>query len=97
MDIDFSRINLQYLIEARELARVDPERAPVLLGTGDAYARLLAEIPADSIAQLSSVRVPLVVPRQADWWWNRLLTALGDGQPSELGPILEHVELIARR
>lgn len=56
MDIDFSRINLQYLIEARELARVDPERAPVLLGTGDAYARLLAEIPADSIAQLSSVR-----------------------------------------
>ena len=96
MDIDFSRINLQYLIVARELARFDPERAPVLLGTGDAYTRLLAEIPAESIALLSSVRVPLVVPRQADWWWNRLLTALSEGQPGELEPMLEHVELLAR-
>ncbi len=34
-DIDFSRVNLQYLICARDLARVDPERTTVLLGVPD--------------------------------------------------------------
>jgi hypothetical protein len=34
-DIDFSRVNLQYLICARDLARSYPQRAAVLLGVTD--------------------------------------------------------------
>jgi hypothetical protein len=45
-DIDFSRVNLQYLICARDLARVDLERTTVLLGVPDDLVQLLAELDA---------------------------------------------------
>ena len=43
-DIDFSHVNLQYLICARDLARSYPERAALLLGATDDLVRLLAEL-----------------------------------------------------
>ena len=49
-DVDFSRVNLQYLIGARDLARASPQRAAVLLGIPDRLAQRLAELSAEELA-----------------------------------------------
>jgi hypothetical protein len=95
--VDFSRVNVHYLLQARELARRDPARAAVLLGTAERHAALLAELPPEVIAHLALVKVPLMVPRPAGWWWTRLLKALADGRPGELECVLDHLGLTAIR
>jgi hypothetical protein len=93
-DIDFSRVNLQYLICARDLARVDPERATVLLGVPDDLVQLLAELEPAALVAVTEVRVPLLVLRQEPWWWHRLFTALQADRPDELRAVLEQAGLM---
>ena len=93
-DIDFSRVNLQYLICARDLARVDPERTTVLLGVPDDLVQLLAELDAAVLGAVTEVRVPLLVLRQEPWWWHRLFTALQAGRADELHAVLEQAGLM---
>jgi hypothetical protein len=93
-DIDFSRVNLQYLICARDLARVDPERATVLLGIPDDLVQLLAELEPAALVAVTEVRVPLLVLRQEPWWWHRLFTALQADRPDELRAVLEQAGLM---
>jgi hypothetical protein len=93
-DVDFSRVNLQYLISARDLARDYPERAPVLLGVPDALAQRLAELSADSLAAVVAIKAPLLIPRQEPWWWERLFSALQAGRPEELRCVLQQAGLL---
>ena len=93
-DIDFSRLNLQYLISARDLARDYPERAAVLLGVSDALAQRLAELSADSLAAVVAIKAPLLIPRQEPWWWERLFSALQAGRPEELRCVLQQAGLL---
>jgi len=93
-DIDFSRVNLQYLICARDLARADPKRTTVLLGVPDDLVQLLAELDAAVLGAVTEVRAPLLILRQEPWWWHRLFTALQAGRPDEIRAVLEQVGLM---
>jgi hypothetical protein len=93
-DVDFSRMNLQYLITARDLARAYPERAAVLLGAPEALAKSLAELSAEELAAITQIKEPLVILRQEPWWWNRLFTALRADRPDEIQAVLDQASLI---
>jgi len=93
-DIDFSRVNLQYLICARDLVRDYPERAAVLLGVPDDIVQLLADLDAAMLVAVTEVKAPLLVLRQEAWWWHRLFTALHAGGSDELRAVLEQAGLM---
>ena len=93
-DIDFSRVNLQYLISARDLARRFPERASLVLGVSDDLTQLLAGLDPAALVTVIEIKAPLLVLRQEPWWWKRLFAALRDGRPDELGTVLEQAGLI---
>jgi hypothetical protein len=93
-DVDFSRANLQYLISARDLARAYPQRAAMLLDVPDALGQRLAALSAEALTGVVAIRAPLLIPRQAPWWWERLFTALQDGRPDELRAVLEQAGLL---
>jgi hypothetical protein len=93
-DIDFSRVNLQYLICARDLAREFPERAAVLLGVPEDLVQFLAELESAALVAVTEVRAPLLILRQEPWWWHRLFTALQAGRPDELQAVLEQAGLL---
>ena len=94
MKCDFSQVNLQYLIQARDLATRDPELVAMLLGLPGDIARLLSEVTPQALTQVAQFKPPLLIPRQEPWWWSRLLTALREGRKEEINAILEHAPLI---
>ena len=94
MKCDFSQVNLQYLIQARDLAIRDPELVAMLLGLPGDMAQLLSEVTPQALAQVAQFKPPLLIPRQETWWWSRLLTALREGRTEEVNAILEHAPLI---
>jgi hypothetical protein len=94
METDFSRINLTYLIGARDLARAAPARAPVMLGVPEPLVALLTAVTPETLARVGDIRTPLIVPRQALWWWERLLTALNEERPEAVQDILDHARLL---
>ena len=93
-DIDFSLVNLHYLLCARDLARGYPERAAVLLGVTPDLVRRLAELDPAALVVVAEVKAPLLVLRPEPWWWHRLFTALKSGSPDELRAVLEQAGLI---
>ena len=94
MKMDFSQVNLQYLIQARDLAKQDPQRAAVLLGIPDEMAGLLPDLSPQQLTQIIAIKPPLLIPRQEAWWWSRLFAALRDGRPDEIEAVIEHAALI---
>lgn len=95
MKMDFSRVNLEYLIQARDLVREDPEVFAVLLGMSRKLADLLAEATPQELTRVTEIKPPLLVPRQEPWWWQRLFKALREGRPGELDAIVEHASLMS--
>ena len=93
-NIDFSRVNLQYLICARDLARAFPKRASLLLGTPDTLVQLLAELDPAALVAVTEVKAPLLVLRQEPGWWGRLFSALQAGRQDELRAVLEQAGLM---
>jgi len=91
---DFSHLNLEYLIQARDLAIADPRRAGVVLGISDALVGLLPELTPKMLASLTRVHHPLITLHRDVWWWSRLLIALQDGQPAEIETVMEQASLI---
>jgi hypothetical protein len=91
---DFSHINLAYLIGARDLAREAPAQAPVLLGVPEPMVALLTALSPETLARVGDIRAPLLVPRQAPWWWERLLTAIHEERPEAVQDILDHAGLL---
>ncbi len=94
MEIDFSSVNLQYLLQVRDLARENPQRVSVLFNMPDELVHLLAELPPGDLAAISQFRMPLVAPRQKPWWWSRLFKAIHARQPEEIRAVLEHAGLV---
>lgn len=92
-DVDFSRVNLYYLICARDLARASPVRAEMLLGAPEAIGQALAELDAETLAAVTEIKAPLFVLRQEPWWWTRLFTALKAGKRDEVQSILTQAGL----
>ncbi len=97
MEIDFSSVNLQYLLQVRDLARENPQRASVLFDMPDELAHLLAELPPGDLTAINQIRIPLVVPRHEPWWWSRLFRAIHARQPEEVQAVLEHVGMVISR
>ena len=93
-DIDFSRVNLHYLICARDLARASPARAAVLLGVPEDLVQLLADLDAETLVAVTEIKAPLLIFRQKPWWWKRLFTALRADRSDEVQSVLEQVGLI---
>ena len=95
MNFDFSKLNHQYLIQARDLAKSDPERAAVLLGMPIKLAHALADLSPNALVEMTRIKLPLIVPRQEPLWWSRLFNAAREGQSAEIQAVLQHASLIA--
>ncbi|MDZ7751463.1 MAG: flagellar transcriptional regulator FlhD [Gammaproteobacteria bacterium] len=93
-EYDFSHLNLEYLIQARDLARQNLHGCALLLGIPEELAARLADVTPAGLSRVAAFKPPLVSPRLGDWWWERLLTALTDGDGDELQAVLEHASLI---
>ena len=93
IDFDFSRVNLQYIIQFRDISKQDPELASVVLGLPPELASLLAEVSLESLVSLTCIKAPLFIPRTEPWWWSRLLMALKDARAHEVDAVIEHANL----
>ena len=93
-DLDFSNINLQYFILARDLVNQDPELASTLLGISDEMGEVLTLVSPAVLGQMAKIQAPLLRPCQDSWWWTRLLKALTDGQQNEIDMVLDHSSFI---
>ena len=94
MNWDFAHLNLEYLIQARDLAIEDQGRAGAILGIPDAMAGILPDLTPQLLADITRINHPLVIPRQDVWWWSRLLVALQGGHPAEIETVMALASLI---
>ncbi len=94
MNCDFSHLNLEYLVQARDLSIANQRQAGAVLGIPDALARLLPELTPKMLASLARIPQPLITPRRDVWWWSRLLLALQDGHPIEIEAVMDQAALI---
>ena len=60
----------------------------------DELAQQLARVTPAGLALVTAFKPPLVSPRLASWWWERLLRAVTEGDRGELQVILEHAGLL---
>lgn len=94
MEWDFSTVNLNYLLRARELARSHPAVATTVLGLPPALVSAIAALDAGQLTHLGQVKPPLLVARGDAWWWGRLVAALETGRADEIDAVLEHAQLL---
>lgn len=94
MEIDFSKVNLEYLIQARDLARADVQLVSVLLGIPLNLAQVIAEVAPEELTQVIEIKMPLLIPRQEPWWWERLFRAMRESRSEELKTVIEHLSLV---
>ena len=88
--MDFSQLNVQYLIQARELSKQNLQLAAAILGINDDMACLISDLTPQTLTQIIQINPPLLIPRQETWWWSRFITALRDGHPAEIEAIIGH-------
>ncbi|MBL1259986.1 MAG: hypothetical protein COB33_005580 [Thiotrichaceae bacterium] len=89
-DADFSSINYQFLLKARDVAKRDPDLVVALLGIPRELVEPLAHTSASALTSIIQIREPLLILRAETWWWERLLKALNDGRQEEIDAVLEH-------
>jgi len=97
MKIDFSNLNLQNLIQMRDLALQVPERVPQLCGVPERMAELLCRVTPEDLVHIVRISSPLFVPRAAPWWWQRFLQALRSGRREEVEAVLAQAALVVTR
>lgn len=97
MKIDFSNVNLQYLVHVRDIARDDPNVAAPLLGMSPELAILLAQAPSEYLAKVTHVKVPLMTARGDTVWWYRLFKALVEENPKEIEAVIKAASLATLR
>lgn len=93
MDSDFSSINLQYLLQARDIAKKHPELASAVLGLPMGLIDVLAHTSGENLAEIAKIKAPLLVVRGDSFWWKRLFKALKQGRQDEIDAVLEHASL----
>ena len=59
MDINFSELNLEYFVTARDFANKNITSASVLLGTTLDFTQSIAALSSRQIARMSCVNVPV--------------------------------------
>lgn len=94
MNCDFSHLNLEYLVQARDLAITNQRQAGAILGIPEALARLLPDLTPKMLASLTRIHHPLITPHRDLLWWSRLLVALQDGHPIEIETVMDQAALI---
>ncbi len=94
MELDFSKLNLQYLLQVRDLARRDAPAAAALLGISNEFAVLLGRIADEHFAPLAQIKAPLVLPRGDLWWWGRLFEACEAGDIRAIHATVAHASLV---
>ena len=90
---DFSHLNLDYLIQARDLALEDRHRACVILGVPNEWVCMLRELTPAMMASVTPIKHPLVIPCRDIRWWSRLFIALRDGEAREIGVVFDQAAL----
>lgn len=93
MEIDFSSLNLQYLLQVRDIARNSPELAVAVLGLPVELVQLMASLTAEGLSQIARFKGPLLTVRGDAGWWARLFTGLKGARQGEVEAILEHANL----
>ncbi|MCP3665647.1 MAG: hypothetical protein GY696_24635 [Gammaproteobacteria bacterium] len=93
MEMDFSSLNLQYLLQVRDIARCHPELAVAILGLSKEMVSDLSAITGDDMSMITRSKAPLLTLRGDCRWWSNLFTALKDNQPGEVEVVLEHANL----
>ena len=94
MNGDFSQLNLEYLIQARDLVVSDRPQAGVVLGIPDAMTGILYELTPQLLTGITQIPHPLITLRRDAQWWSRLLVALKDGHPAEIATVIEQASLM---
>ncbi len=84
MKMDFSQVNLQYLVQARITAKRGPQLAAVLPGIHDGMTCMLFNLSVQELTRIIQIKTPLLIPRQEAWWWSRLLTCHRNGRRYEI-------------
>jgi len=97
MKMDYSQVNLQYLIQTRDLIRQNPQLGAILLGIPDEMAYQLSDLSPQQLTQIIQIKSPLLSPRQEAWWWSQLFTALRHGRLDEIDAVVEHASLFLVR
>ncbi|MCB1860383.1 MAG: hypothetical protein KDI47_01465 [Gammaproteobacteria bacterium] len=90
---DFSHLNLDYLIQARDLALEDRHRTGVILGVPNEWVCMLRELTPEMLASVTPIKLPLVIPCRDNRWWSRLFIALRDGETQEIGVVFDQAAL----
>lgn len=93
MNVDFSTINLQYLLKTHRIAQGHPELASSVLGLPIDLIHTFSHITDESLAEIAQVKTPLLVTRGDSWLWSRLFNAMKDYRQEEIKDILEHANL----
>ena len=88
--MDFSPLNLQYLMNVRDLARSDPHVIAPLTGVPDDVAPAIAALTSRELVRIAKFRKPLFGVQRDSWWWQRLINAARDGSCRELAAVLTH-------
>lgn len=94
MNIDFSQVNLQYLIQANQMAQQDPVLTTAVTGMPAEIAHIFGSLTPGDLARVSQIKSPLLIPHPAPWWWSRLFTALSEGRTNEIKTLLEQTASI---
>ena len=90
LDTDFSSINYQFLLKARDVAKRDPDLVVALLGIPKELAEPLAQTSASALAMSIQIKEPLLMLREDSWWWKRFLVAINNGRQEEIEAVIEH-------
>jgi hypothetical protein len=97
MECNFCAVNLQYLLQARQAARSDPELAGIMLGIPPDLVCVIAELDDACLAQVAQIKAPLVIARGDLWWWSRLRQAFDVGNADEIEAVVDHASLATLR
>lgn len=93
MDVDFSHLNLEYLIQARDLCREDPEMAALVLDIPPHLAAALSMVDPAALSHTDGVSLPLISPRGSMQWWHRFFDALRGNNPAEIQAVIRQLGL----
>ena len=94
MNSDFSRLNLEYLIQARDIAIENQHQAGAILGIPDAMTSILSDLTPHLLTDITRISHPLITPCRDVLWWSRLLVALQGGYASEIAAVVEQASLM---
>lgn len=89
MDVNFSELNMEYFIAARDFANENITVASIMLGTPPELTQCLATLTPRQLANIGYVNTPLIIPRDEKTWWPRFLRALKDGNRAEVETLAE--------